>query len=227
MPAPTLVQSEPGTNTTSNTLLDITFGSNTGSGHLVIVAAGNYKAASVPHITGITLGGAADNFAVAEAESGNSCDAEIWGDPSAASAQDLIAVTFSASSLNKGGAAMEWANVGAQDTSAKNGGTGSGTSWSSGSSGVLSQPGELVIGIVFVEASAALTITGPGSPWTNLAQIAVSADIGALVGYQVVSGTGAVTYSGTTTTGGWAAAIAAFKPSAASAVPRPIIGMFP
>jgi hypothetical protein len=55
------------------------------------------------------------------------------------------------------------------------------------------------VACVTCATGAATTITGPGSPWTNLAQLGSGISSALLAGYQVVSATTAQTYSGTQT----------------------------
>lgn len=207
---PTLVQSKSGTTTTSSTSLTVTLNSATTPGNCLIVAVGTVEASTNPTVTGITLGGLAGNFASAKSLNNNSSDnCEIWADPNCAGSQTSVALSFSGGS---GGSetmnawVMEWSGLATSLVVDKTNGQSSAatSSYSSGSTGTLSQASELIIG-----ANMGQSPTGPSSPWTNLAVVN-----GLLTGYQVVSATTAQTYSGIQGGVDWACVIATFKAAA-------------
>ena len=129
-------------------------------------------------------------------------------------------VTFTAGTGAGQGNAVwveEWSGILATsspvDTPTANGANGVSAAPSSGSTGPLSQASELVVGAI----SANVAVTGPGSPWVNEADIAAGG-VALIAGHQVVSSTGAQTYSGTMTSGSWGAVVAGLR-LAASAPP--------
>lgn len=198
----TLVQSKSATGT-SGTSLTVTLNSPTTAGNCLIACAGTVDATN-PTISGITLGGSAGNWASGNTAYNNSyINAGIWIDPNCAGGQTSVVISFAGDS---GGGpvtdawVMEWSGLALTSPvdKAPAGSNGGASSWSSGSTGTLSQANELAIGVVYYQTSGSLTT--PGSPWTELAQVGATNLLG--VGYQVVSATTALTYSGTGTGGG-------------------------
>jgi hypothetical protein len=210
--APSLVQSASGT-ATAGTTVTVTLGAGTTAGNCLVVKVGATQNVTNPVVSGITLGGAAGNFALAKAEnSAGSCQCEIWTDQSCAGGQTSVVVTFTAGSgslLTMAAVAEEWSGIkasGAVDQT--NGGASSGAaSWSSGSSGTLSSANEVVLGAVYTGNPG--TLTTPGAPWTELTQVPVTNTITSVLGtaWQVVSATTAQTYNGTQTNSGTYAAV--------------------
>lgn len=186
---------------TSGTAVTVTLGSATTAHNCLIVYVGTSQGTTNPTVSGITLGGVADHFAVGKAVNNNAdSDCEIWTDQNCAGGQTAVVVTFTGGSGTSPGMAViveEWPGVvtsGAVDQ--VNGANGSSsTSWSSGATGTLSQASELITGAVSVAGTA--TITGPASPWVNTSQVTAGTAVGLMAGHQVVSSTGAQTYSGT------------------------------
>lgn len=197
--SPSLVQSASNTGTTG-TSVTATFGAGTTAGNCVVACVGT-GGASLRTVSGVTLGGAAGNFAVAKAQSNSSTvvvDCEIWTDQNCAGGQTAVKASYSGVPSASAVWAEEWAGISASSAVDKTNSAGaSSTSWSSGASGTLSQASEVVLGAVYCATNAAVTITGPGSPWTNLAQAGGSGGLGLLAGYQIVSATTTQTYSGT------------------------------
>jgi len=152
-------------------------------------------------ISGIKIGSSADNFAQAEteAETTDSVSSFIWTDQDIGTSSASVAITWSTSS---GGAAdvYEWSGVKTSSAVDKtNGANNTSKSWSSGSTGTLSQASEVAVGVNGSDSSGTNTVTGPGSPWTNEAQLTTSSGgvpLQQLSGYQVVSATTALTWSG-------------------------------
>jgi hypothetical protein len=194
-----LVQSKSATGT-SGTSLTITLSSATTAGNCLIVVLGAQEATDNPQITGITLGGSAGNFASANTAYNNSnVNSAIWIDPNCAGGQTSIVITMGSGS---GGTpltaayALEFSGVATASPldKAPTGQNGSASSWSSGSTGTLSQSSEVAIGVVFTDSSG---ITSPGSPWTELGTLTTGSSRLAAA-YQIVSATTALTYNGTT-----------------------------
>jgi hypothetical protein len=195
-----LVQSA-GNSASSSSSVTVTL-SPTGGGNCLVVCAGGL-AGSAPSVSGVTLGGSAGNFGVAPAKkqavaSFTDGDCEVWTDQNCAGGQTSVTVTFSGSQTDAYAWVMEWSGIagtGAVDKT--NSGSTTSSPSSSGSTGTLTNPAEVVIA-----ASLAACVTsgtsqaGPALPWTNLAQ--VSAGDGTLIaGYQIVTANTALTYSAT------------------------------
>ncbi len=224
------IQSASGTSATSPLTITI---SPTGTGNCLVVCAGATEAATNPTISGITLGGAG-NFAPTRSLNSNAdTDCEIWADPDCAAGQTSVAITFtggSGGSPGYGAVVMEWSDVllASPVDPAGNGQSAASTSWSSLPTGTLAQPSELIIGAVCFLASSTVTLTGPGAPWTDLAQVSFAASggqAGLLAGYQIVSATGGATWSGTESGGSspsYTAVVAALKLTAMAA-PVPLL----
>lgn len=223
---PTLVQSQSGS-IASGATLTVTLGSATTAGNCLIVCAGAAQASADPTVSGITLGGSAGNFAVVKAVNNNAdADCEIWADPGCAGGQTSVVVSFNAGSGSQQGNAvwvMEWSGVTVSGPVDKvNGANASGSSFSSGSTGTLTNASELVIGAVAYFGSSSNTITGPSSPWTGLAQVNAGGGgngVALAAGYQVVSATTSLAYSGTNSvSNGYGAVIATFTTGTAANV---------
>jgi hypothetical protein len=155
---------------------------------------------------GIIPSGGAGNFAQSVGNNANFFNCEIWADPNCAGGQSSVTVSFSG--LQSGGAVsrlaifvMEWSaiNTSSPVDKTNSGAIVSGSTFSSGATGVLTQADEVVIGAVVGEAGSTETITGPSSPWSNFAQLSPVVNLGFMTGYQVVSATTSQTYSGTVT----------------------------
>lgn len=224
----TQVQAKTGTATTGTTVT-VTLSSATTAGNILVVYVLAIEGTTNPVVSGITLGGAADNFALAErANSALHGNCEIWADPNCAGGQTSVVVTFTAGTgVNTSYAVNveEWSGiVPSSPVDVVNGQNSSGaatSAWSSLSSGTLSQASELVVGAVAgLIVSGTLTITGPGAPWTNISQVAPRVNNVLLAGNQVVSATTAQTYNGTLSSAGqWAAVIVTLKGTSAALPP--------
>jgi hypothetical protein len=196
-----LIQTKSGT-ATSGTTVTVTLDDNPTLGNCLIVSAGN-GGSTLRAVSGITIGGVADNFALAKAGSDSSpdkIDVETWTDQDIGQTSKTIVVTFNGAITDAVVFVEEWSGVSSSGAVDKtNSGNGATTAFSSGATGTLTQSAEIVHGAVMCTTlSAAPTITGPGSPWTNLAQVSAG-DYAMMVGYQVVSATTTQTYSGTQT----------------------------
>jgi hypothetical protein len=170
---------------------------------------------------GVIPGGGAGNFAQVVGNAANFDNCEIWADPNCAGGQGSVTVAFSGvqGGGNFSGFAvyvMEFSGINtstpADKTNSGNAGSGA-TTFSSGSTGTLTQADEVVTGATYVRGTSPPTITGPSSPWLNFAQISPNANAGFMAGYQIVSATTAQTYSGSMTGANqeYNACIASFK----------------
>jgi len=201
--APVLVQSKSGSSVGSTTTT-ITLTSATTAGNCLVLVYGSNYGATGASITGATLGGAADNWAnVGGAVNSTQAVISMWGDQSCAGGQTSVVVTLSVAPNASAFWLMEWSGMVATGTTmldkVKNGGT-NGTSFASGTTLTTTQANEVWIGGVFCNdgGSGTPAITGPSSPWNNLAQVTPATGYSMMTSWQVVSATGTTSYSGTT-----------------------------
>jgi hypothetical protein len=127
---------------------------------------------------------------------------EIWADPNCAGGQTALSITVANSGGSFNVVATEWYGILTSSITDKTASTinntGS-TSWSSGATATTTQASEVAIGVTGnFNATAVGTITGPVSPWNNLMQVtSATTHVGILFGFQVLTSTGTITYSGT------------------------------
>jgi hypothetical protein len=201
--------------------LTITLDAPTTAGNaLIVLLAASGTTANPTSVTGITLGGAADNFSQVSTF-GSGTDAAIgavWLDLNCAGGQTSVAITTTggSGSLATLASVYEWSGlypVAPFDQTANSVSSGS-TSWTSTATPTTTAASELWIGAVFTTATAA-TLTGPSSPWTNLTQVNQtqgSFEDRWMSGYQVVASTGTATYSGTVSVSSqWIAKVVTFR----------------
>ena len=191
------------------TSLTVTLGSSTTPGNCLIVCLSALtEGGGAPTVTSVHLGGVVDNFAVAKSNSGGSSGiVAIYTDQNLQVSSTLVAIVVSgASSINA--SVFEWSGIKASGAVDKTnaGTTSSSSSFSSGSSGTLTQALEVAFGVTGIFSSGADTINGPASPWINTTQITSNDPVlgfpyDQMSGYQSVSATTALTYSGTNTGG--------------------------
>jgi hypothetical protein len=215
-----LVQTKQGSTTSSTLTITLDAPTTAGTALVVLVAASG-TTSNPTSVSGITLGGAADNFAQVSTF-GSSSDAAIgatWLDLNCAGGQTSVAITVAGGTgtLAVMASVYEWSGlypVSPFDQTA-NSVSGGSTSWTSAATPTTTQATEVWFGAVFTTASTAGTITGPGSPWTNLTQVSQtqgSFEDRWMSGYQVVSSTGTATYSGTVSPSSqWIAKVATFR----------------
>ncbi len=178
------------------------------------------KPTALKLLRGVTR--SAGNFAVAATVGAPSTDSEttsIWADPNCAGGQTAVVVTLSGSTGSIGVIVMEWSGLVASSVVDKTASqvTAGSSSWSSTATATTTQASEVAIGAVGAfNASGIGTITGPGGAWTNLTQVtSASTHLGLLTGWQVLSSTGTVTYSGSfAASSDYAALAVTFKASA-------------
>lgn len=191
-----IVQSTVITGSNSGNLPRVTTAGNT----LVVIYEGTSNTAGLPSVTGITLGGAADNFAAAITQNEGTQSysvSTVWADANCAGGQTAVAV--SGTNLISGDAYIMVLELAGQWTLDKSStgplGTGIPT-WTSNTTATTTVAEEVIVGgTAHGPFSAADTLTGPGLPWTNGPSYTWSGG-SALAGYQVSSATGAFTYSG-------------------------------
>ena len=193
------------TDQSASATVTVTLGQATQAGNcLVVVVATAYETTNAT-VSGVTLGGAAGNFGALYHIGTGSSDSIVsfWADPDCAGSQTSVAASVSGGSgyglvavsvLEVSGLASTLAGLLDQSAGAE----GAGTAWSSGPTGTTSHADELAVGGIATYAYH--TITGPASPWVNLAQQSGSVSAfppsQSMAGYDVLSATGTVTYSG-------------------------------
>lgn len=165
-------------------------------------------------VTGVTLGGAADNFALAVQDNAQQASSFVWVDPNCAAGQTAVSIAGANLLLGSGdggvviyeiaGLALTFAGL-LDKTSHSNNSTG--TSWTSIATPTTTSLNDIVIGC----ANAA----SPSSP-AGYANTLVTGGFG-IAGQKIVSSTGAFVYNGTQTSGVWSASIVALA-AATSAV---------
>ena len=204
--APGLVQSKQGHSTASP--LAITLDGATTAGNGLIVVIGHTGSSNNGTVSGITLGGAAGNFAAAATSGSASADTAVmdcWLDLNCAGGQTAVSIAFSgASGTTDFYAAVYERNdlpaVSAFDKSSGNPVDASSSSWTSNATATTTQASEIWAGGVLLVGGSAITATGPSSPWTNLAAQAAtngSVQTAWVSGWRAVAATGTATYSGT------------------------------
>lgn len=198
----TLVQSAAGQGTgTSKT---VTLGSPTTAGNCLVVLVAAQASTSPGSVSGVTLGGSADNFASlgVTAGSGTQPKCDAWADPDCAGGQTAVAVSTSGATGTAGVAVFVFEFSGVDTASPldkSSTGTTSTSSFSSGTTATTSQADEAWVGMTAGANASARTINEPGAPWTNLTeqdQTLSTLHQAANAGYQIVSSTGTATYSG-------------------------------
>jgi hypothetical protein len=196
-----LVQSASNT-ATSGTTVTVTLGSSATSNNCLVVKVGGASGSSTPSVSTVKIGGSADHFGSTAAKKQSATgadfmDCEIWVDAGLGVNSTSVVVTFAASIAAGMVYVEEWSGVLTSSAVDKtNSGSSSTSTFSSGSSGTLTQANEVVVGAVVADLlSGTPTLTGPSSPWTNLTQINAASQ-SLLCSYETVSATTAQTYTG-------------------------------
>jgi hypothetical protein len=223
------------TTTTTGTAPAVTLGAAATIGNCLVAGISALSnTATQPSVSAVKLGGAADNFASAVSEP-NATELQVsawWTDQDLQTSSTAVAVTLNTSSA----ATVDVYELSGIKTSSAvdktNGAVGnSGTTFSVGSA-ALSQASEVAFALVGLTAvPTAPTITGPGSPWTSETQLSTTASGGSpfaqLSGYQQVSATTALTYSGSYTSGesvvGWTSVIVTLELASGPSGPAPLL----
>ena len=208
--------------------LALTFGSTTTAGNCVFVLFVQSASGASGTISGITLGGAAGNFASIGSDTNDSSGAgyvSIWADPNC-TASTAVSVAFSGTSGNITTVAFAYefsglaSTIGTLTDKSSFGQGGPVGAWSSLTTATTANANELWLGVVGCACNGAYTtITGPSSPWTNATLfdggIASGYYFDGIAGYDIVSSTGTATYNGTNGTNGYyAAGVGTFKAGA-------------
>ena len=207
--------------TTASNTLATTIPSTT-AGNCLIVCVGSFNNLAQASISGITLGGLADNFAQAVAghsTNGSSGfnDAFVWCDPNCSGGKTSVVIsgTDVRVDIADGGVVIyEVSGLAASSVVDKtsNGGAGTGTAWFSGTTATTTQANELWVGCVCSDPGIS---TLPGTPWNNTENTGNFA----AAGQQVVSSTGTAVYNGTQSSSSvWVAVVATLNGAATSTV---------
>jgi hypothetical protein len=216
-----LVQATSATGTTAS--LTLTFGSATTAGNAVIVCWGFFGSTGQATAVSAKIGGNADHFTAELNMSG--FEAGLLVDYNIGQSSTSVVITWTGSSGNLVTVGYAYEVSGLVTTSSIVDQTinteASSLSWTSGTSSTTTQANEFWVGYGSSVATASQTVTGPTSPWNNEAVTHGSNSgqlINAISGYQIVSSTGTVTYSGsvTGTTEGTACFAASFFGAAAT-----------
>jgi hypothetical protein len=207
---PSLVQTAAGTETIPATSLTATFANPTTAGSLLVMSASVYTGAT-NHLTSVTdsagnIWTRIGSYFVA----GHNSDGELWYAAGAAPATTVTVRTASAASVVF--QVQEFAGIAATnplDTSA-----GASNTSVAPSSGLLTPIGshDLIVGLLAGHGnSQAMTVTTPGYT-VQPQQITTGTVVTLRTGYQVLSSTSTVDFSGSFSTPMyWAAGVAAFK----------------
>jgi hypothetical protein len=197
--------------TTQSNSLTTTIPSTTAGNCLVVVVM---PYASETGVTGVTLGGSADNFSKAVENiwsSGAGNGVSIWVDPNCAGGQTSVVISGSGlyvDSSDGGVVIYEVSGLATSSvvdkTASNNGDASEGSSYSSGTTATTTVASEIFIG----GASTFNALSTLPSGYTNTE---VTGDL-AVAGYQIVSSTGTATYAGTQSSSGqWAAGVVTLK----------------
>jgi hypothetical protein len=216
---------------TSLTTLAVTIAA-TGTGNaLVVCSAAAATGATNPAVTGITLGGSATGWASVESVTSTSWNSsEIWWCPTPASGQTAIVITYAGGAGSALTCAYVYEVSGLTGTVDKVAGTGNATGGSpatasSGATATTTAAAEFWAGITSNFHGSANQAFTPIGAWTNRIQQAQSVSglfADSLSGYQIVSATGAATYSATIISASWSAAVATFT-AAATSTPTAVV----
>ena len=197
----------------------VTLGSPTTAGNTLVFCYSGDGTTGDPILSTVKLGGVADNFALVVTDTTNEV-ATMWADPNCAGGQTAVAYTTTGGTgtLSIIITVLEVAGlmpiVPNTDKSQHNHASAT-TPWTTNATATTTQNYEFVVGFVGILKSGGggpVTITGPGSPWTNITGTTVNSTFSQAVGYKSVTVTGAQTYNGTSSggTGAYGAAIATF-----------------
>jgi hypothetical protein len=221
--APAVVQSVTGTASSTAGVLDLTLPGPTTSGNTIVVFAAAISTGDEAGAASATLGGSAGNFAPVDAAcySDDGDALSVWADPDCAGSETALVISSygTAGTYYLAGAAYEISGLEASalDVAAYNFSNGEG-GWSV-TGPATAQASEIWLGAAAIfESTSAVTITGPGSPWTDTPQLTETTQCALMAGYQAVSSTGTPDYGGSVTASGFAIWVASLITLRASTV---------
>jgi len=205
---PAVVHATPFSQYQTSATVSVTIPSTTAHNCLVIAANLGNSGATNQTITGVTLGGGADHWAAAlQAGSAASGRVEFWTDRDCAGGQTAVVITESTLTGSIiTGIIYEISGLDLAaplDKTSSNPWT-SGTSFTSNATAATTQAKEIAVGIGGeFTASGTPTVSGPSSPWVNQAQVSINftgtSRQTSVSGTNILSSTGAQTYSGSST----------------------------
>lgn len=200
------------------TAVPVTLPSPTGAGNTLVACITAGGSVTAPGISGVTLGGLADNWQAAVTDTSNVSifGGAIWYDPDCAAGQTSVVITLTGGTGTGGDsyvAVYEVAGILTADQFSHGDSGSPAATWSSGATPVTAQADEIFFGAC-TASNAIPAVTGAGT-WVTQSTGAGTWD--QVAGYQIVSATGAAAFSGTLPGGGglYSALVAAF------AVPGP------
>lgn len=200
-----------------------TFAATAGAGNcLVACVSVGQNASSGPSVASVTTNGTAENWVLGATVTRNSTSngdgyqtCAIWVNPNTGGGQKIIDCNISSpSSFASGNNGAVFADIyefsglvlsSVVDKTVTSSGGPSSTTFTSTATATLSQATEVAIGMAGTNGfTATCTITGPSSPWVNETTLTSTWDTagvfgGSRSGYDILSATTAVTYSGTCT----------------------------
>ena len=189
-------------NVANATSVTVTLGGATTAGNCLVAAAQTSATTTNGTVSGITLGGAAGNWGSLYSVGTGASNSILmfWADPNCASGQTSVVVTTTGSSGTQSITATVWEVSGLPsvlgsllDQSAGTAAGASSSSFTSGTTGMISQASEIAFGMV--NANPSVAITGPSSPWVNSAEQNGTVFYGT-AGYALLSSACAVSYAG-------------------------------
>lgn len=208
--------------TNTATPMNLTLPFNATAGNTLVACVTTSASPTNPTVSSITLGGSADHWAQGITPIGTAGGSDemifAWVDPNCAGGSAAVSITLSASAGSNVATVFEVPGIATSSpvdvqTGTNNDSTGL-NSWSSGTSGTTSQASELAVGFIGSFKSTGVgTLVGPAAPWANMPQTtSASTHVGLVVGFQPLTATGTVVYSGTSSAvDGYCAAVFTLK----------------
>lgn len=211
--------------TTNAGVLTVTIPATTAGNCLVVCIGATSGNGTPPTVTGVTLGGAAGNFAALVTKTATngisaSNGAFIWADPNCAGGQTSVVISGTSLGVAAGLGGVTVYEVSGLVLSAvldKSSGGSSGsavTTWTSGATATTTQAAEFWVGCVV----GAGTVAAPGAPWND----SLAGFTHMAAGSQIASATGAATYNSTQTSGIYSAVVATLFATSKSGTIQPL-----
>lgn len=204
--------------TTASNSLTTTIPS-TSPGSCLIVCIMPFSGTGTSSVSGVTVGGSADNFAQAAGVGTNQSSAFIWADPNCASGQTSVVVAGSnllVATTDGGIVIYEVAGLALTsvvDKTQISSLTSGSLTYTTGTTPTTTAPNELVVGCASVGGS-------PSSPAGYTSTI--NTGNFSIAGQKIVSSTGTFIYNGTSSNGPYGGAIATFKAADSPNFSKPV-----
>lgn len=216
-----------------------TFGSSTTAGNCLVACMSSPSAsAAVTSVTAVKTGALAESWTQSEhiSDASSGIYVGIWTNQGTGGGATTVNVSVSFGQTDSGSVqtpflldVYEVSQVTGVDKIAVSAAGATGTSWSSGATATTSQASEIAFGVASCTptASGTATMTGPGGAWTNSTTLTEpwTSTFGSyhcyqVSGYETLSSTGTVTYSGTVSASSyWDAAVVTLTVSSSVAHP--------